>query len=63
MQIGTLVRVYPSSLAGTCLPSWVGRISENYDNGTVAVSNGTQTERFVHISEVKEISEELPARN
>jgi|KBSSwiStaDraftv2_1062776.scaffolds.fasta_scaffold13426_3 hypothetical protein len=60
MQRGTLVRVYPVSLAGTCLPSWVGRIEKIHNDEVVAVSNGTRTDNFVHVSEIKEISEVLP---
>jgi hypothetical protein len=62
MQIGTLVRVYPVSMAGTCLPSWVGRIHEIYSDGMVEVSNGNNHERVVSVSEVREIAEMLPVR-
>lgn len=62
LQKGTLVRVHPVTLAGTCLPSWVGRIQEIHSEKVVAVSNGTRTDNFVHVSEVKEIAEMLPMR-
>lgn len=62
LQKGSLVRVYPVTLAGTCLPSWVGRIQEIHNENVVSVSNGTRTDNYVHTSEVKEIAEMLPVR-
>jgi len=62
MQRGTLVRVYPMHSDGTCAPSWIGRISAIHNESVVDVSNGTRTEQFIDISEVKEISEVLPVR-
>lgn len=64
MQVGTLVRVYPNTLAGTILPSWIGRIEEISEDGRVfTVSNGTKTVPYLFSNELRVIDEVLPVRN
>ena len=60
MQRGTLVKVTENTLAGTCLPSWVGRVQQI--SGTVLVVSNGKRQSYVSLGEVEEIGEMLPVR-
>lgn len=62
MQIGTLVSVTSITLAGTCLPTWVGRVDQI--SGDLVVVKNDRQRGFASLSlgEVKEIAELLPVR-